>query len=208
MVFESSCSSVIPYEPRISILLQKIESASEVSKEELIDVPQTSSSSSLQSDAKHRQLHVEPCQKWSVRLMNQETDGSDSVRYDLPSLLPKLRFLLPLCNQRWRLVQELLHTTELSAPDYMPVILVDRRVPLIERHADLRSSVFQQVYQELRGEKLHFRLVTTFTSRESVCSNLVYLSVFPLCYTDTVRLIVTLKARKSWFEFIRISLQR
>lgn len=138
-------------------LAKKIECASEVSKEELIDVQQKSSSSSLQPDAKHHQLPVEPCQKWSVRLTNQKTDSSNSVRYDLPSLLPKLRFLLPLCNQRWRLVQELLHTTELSAPDYMPVILVDRRVPLNERHADLRSSVFQQVYQELRGEKLHFR---------------------------------------------------
>ena len=104
------------------------------------------------------QQQVELSEKWSVHCTaSQGNDSSNSMRYNLSSLLPKMRFLLPLCNQRWRLVQELLRNTELSAPDYMPVITVDRRVPLIERHADLRSSVFLQVYRELKGEKLHFR---------------------------------------------------
>lgn len=139
-----------------------MESSIEASKQpEAIDLPQPSSSA--QPDNKIPQQQAEPSEKWSVRpTSSQENDSSNSVRYDLSSLLPKMRFLLPLCNQRWRLVQELLHTTELSAPDYMPVITVDRRIPLIERHADSRSSVFVQVYHELRGEKLHFRSVNLF----------------------------------------------
>lgn len=95
--------------------------------------------------------------KWSIQPTGSKEIDSSPLRCGLTSLLPKIRFLLPLCSQRWRLVHELLHTTELSAPDYMPVIMVDRRVPLVERHADSRSSVFLQVHRELRGEKLHFR---------------------------------------------------
>ncbi|KAJ7374138.1 hypothetical protein OS493_009475 [Desmophyllum pertusum] len=138
-------------------LVKKVECSVEASKQEVIDLPQ-SSSSVVQPAYKIPQQPAELSQKWSVRPpSSQENDSSNSMRYNLSSLSPKLRFLLPLCNQRWRLVQELLHTTELSAPDYMPVITVDRRVPLIERHADSRNSVFLQVYYELRGEKLHFR---------------------------------------------------
>lgn len=137
-------------------LQQKVESATEVTKLETIDPPQSSSNT---QDNKTLLQPAELSHKWSIHpSTGQETDSS-SVRYSLSSLLPKIRFLLPLCNQRWRLVHELLHTTELSAPDYMPVITVDRRVPLRERHADSRTSVFLQVYHELRGEKLHFRSV-------------------------------------------------
>ncbi|KAL9980549.1 hypothetical protein ACROYT_G009151 [Oculina patagonica] len=137
-------------------LNKKLESSIEASKQEAIDLPQPSSSAQLDNNTPQKQ--ADPSEKWSVRpTSSQENDSNNSVRYDLSSLLPKMRFLLPLCNQRWRLVQELLHTTELSAPDYMPVITVDRRVPLIERHADSRNSVFVQVYHELKGEKLHFR---------------------------------------------------
>lgn len=143
------------------ITQQKLESSIEASKQEAIDLPQPSSSTQLDNNTPQKQ--ADPSEKWSVRpTSSQENDSSNSVRYDLSSLLPKMRFLLPLCNQRWRLVQELLHTTELSAPDYMPVITVDRRVPLIERHADSRNSVFVQVYHELKGEKLHFRSVSLF----------------------------------------------
>ena len=105
---------------------------------------------------------VTSSRKWSIQPASSQEIDSSPVRYGLTALLPKIRFLLPLCSQRWRLVHELLHTTELSAPDYMPVIMVDRRVPLVERHADSRSSVFLQVYRELRGEKLHFRLACIF----------------------------------------------
>ena len=135
-----------------------MESLTEVSKVEMIqDLPQ--SSCSTQDNKSIPQAVTMSSHKWSIQPAgNQEIDSSP-VHYGLTSLLPKIRFLLPLCSQRWRLVHELLHTTELSAPDYMPVIMVDRRVPLVERHADLRSSVFLQVYHELRGEKLHFRLV-------------------------------------------------
>lgn len=144
------------------VIQQKVECSVEASKQEVIDLPQ-SSSSVVQPAYKIPQQPAELSQKWSVRPpSSQENDSSNSMRYNLSSLSPKLRFLLPLCNQRWRLVQELLHTTELSAPDYMPVITVDRRVPLIERHADSRNSVFLQVYYELRGEKLHFRSVSMF----------------------------------------------
>lgn len=137
-----------------------MESSIEALKQETIELPQ--SSSSAQPDIKITDQSAGSSQKWSVSSpRRQQNDSSNSVRYNLSSLLPKMRFLLPLCNQRWRLVQELLHTTELSAPDYMPVITVDRRVPLIERHADSRSSVFLQVYHELRGEKLHFRSVSS-----------------------------------------------
>ena len=133
-----------------------MESSVEASKQEMIDPPRPSAS----ADNKTFQQQAAPSDKWTDRpASSHEDDSSNSVRYDLSSLLPKMRFLLPLCNQRWRLVQELLRTTELSAPDYMPVITVDRRVPLIERHADSRNSVFLQVYHELRGEKLHFRSV-------------------------------------------------
>ena len=135
-----------------------MDSSIEALKQETIELPQ--SSSSVQPDNKITDQSAGSSQKWSVTSPSrQENDSTSSVRYDLSSLLPKMRFLLPLCNQRWRLVQELLHTTELSAPDYMPVITVDRRVPLIERHADSRNSVFLQVYHELRREKLHFRSV-------------------------------------------------
>ncbi|XP_020623627.1 uncharacterized protein LOC110061133 [Orbicella faveolata] len=138
------------------LLAKKAESSLEASRQETIEVQQ--SSSSAQPATKITDQSAGSSRKWSVSSSSkQENDSSNSVRYDLSSLLPKMRFLLPLCNQRWRLVQELLQTTELSAPDYMPVITVDRRVPLIERHADSRNSVFLQVYHELRGEKLHFR---------------------------------------------------
>lgn len=140
---------------------QKLESSVDAAKHETIDLPQPSCSA--QPDNKTTQQQAELSKKWSFhRTTSQENDSSNSMRYNLSSLLPKMRFLLPLCNQRWRLVQELLRKTELSAPDYMPVITVDRRVPLIERHADLRSSVFLQVYRELKGEKLHFRSVSFF----------------------------------------------
>ena len=131
------------------------------------------SSSSVQPATKITDHSAGSSRKWSVSSSSkQENDSSNSVRYDLSSLLPKMRFLLPLCNQRWRLVQELLRTTELSAPDYMPVIAVDRRVPLIERHADSRNSVFLQVYRELRGEKLHFRSVSLVSCGFSDCCEL------------------------------------
>ena len=138
-----------------------MESSLEASRQEIIELQQ--SSSSAQPATKLTDQSAGPSRKWSVSSSSkQENDSSNSVRYDLSSLLPKMRFLLPLCNERWRLVQELLHTTELSAPDYMPVITVDRRVPLIERHTDSRNSVFLQVYHELREEKLHFRSVIWF----------------------------------------------
>lgn len=136
-----------------------MESSQEAPRKETIELLQPSSSA--QPATKITDQSAGSSRKWSVSSSSeQENDSSNSVRYDLSSLLPKLRFLLPLCNQRWRLVQELLHTTELSAPDYMPVITVDRRVPLIERHAESRNSVFLQIYHELRGEKLHFRSVS------------------------------------------------
>ena len=148
-----------------------MESSLEVSRRETIELQQ--SSSTAQPATKITDQSAGPSRKWSVSSSSKQGNGSsNSVRYDLSSLLPKMRFLLPLCNQRWRLVQELLHTTELSAPDYMPVITVDRRVPLIERHADSRNSVFLQVYRELRGEKLHFRSVSLVWCLFSDCREL------------------------------------
>ena len=148
-----------------------MESSLEVSRRETIELQQ--SSSTAQPATKITDQSAGPSRKWSVSSSSKQGNGSsNSVRYDLSSLLPKMRFLLPLCNQRWRLVQELLHTTELSAPDYMPVITVDRRVPLIERHADSRNSVFLQVYRELRGEKLHFRSVSLVWCLFSDCCEL------------------------------------
>lgn len=97
--------------------------------------------------------------KLNAHPMNNLECGGSPVQFSLASLLPRIRFLLPLCSQRWRLVHELLHTTELSAPDFMPVIAVDRRVPLMDRHGNTRSSVFLQIIWELKREKLHFRYV-------------------------------------------------
>ena len=133
-----------------------MESATEVLKRN------TGDSSITKCSSEERKSIPEPTllsHKLSTSPVNtQESDGSP-VRFSLASLLPKIRFLLPLCSQRWRLVHELLHATELSAPEYMPVITVDRRVPLIERHANTGSSVFLQVNHELKKEKLHFRYV-------------------------------------------------
>ena len=143
-----------------------MESATEVSKVEMIDLPQSSCST---QDNKSMPQAVTSSRKWSIQPVGSREIDSSPVRYGLTALLPKIRFLLPLCSQRWRLVHELLHTTELSAPDYMPVIMVDRRVPLVERHADSRSSVFLQVYRELRGEKLHFRLACIFFFCSFIC---------------------------------------
>lgn len=134
------------------LLTKKVEAATEVSKVETIELPQSSSAT---QDNSMPQSISSP-HKWSIHPASSQEIGNP-VRYCLTSLLPKIRFLLPLCSQRWRLVHELLHITELSAPDFMPVITVDRRVPLAERHADSRSSVFLQIYRELRGQKLHFR---------------------------------------------------
>lgn len=136
------------------LLSKKVESATEVLKRN------TGDSSITKCSSEERKSIPEPTllsHKLSTSPVNtQESDGSP-VRFSLASLLPKIRFLLPLCSQRWRLVHELLHATELSAPEYMPVITVDRRVPLIERHANTGSSVFLQVNHELKKEKLHFR---------------------------------------------------
>lgn len=97
--------------------------------------------------------------KLSSYPMNNLECGGNPVQFSVASLLPRIRFLLPLCSQRWRLVHELLHATELSAPDFMPVVTVDRRVPLIDRHGNTRNSVFSQIIRELKREKLHFRYV-------------------------------------------------
>lgn len=137
-----------------------MECLTEVTKQETAEPPQQSSSA---HERKAIPQQVEAAHKWTIHSASTPLIDNSSARFSLSSLLPKIRFLLPLCSQRWRLVHELLHTTELSAPDYMPVITVDRRVPLVERHAELRSSVFLQVHRELKGEKLHFRLVVTIT---------------------------------------------
>lgn len=136
------------------LLTKKVECLTEVTKQETAEPPQQSSSA---QERKAMPQQVEAAHKWTIHSAGTPLNDNSSARYSLSSLLPKIRFLLPLCSQRWRLVHELLHTTELSAPDYMPVITVDRRVPLVERHAELRSSVFLQVHRELKGEKLHFR---------------------------------------------------
>ena len=126
-----------------------MESTTEVSK-----LPQTGSAT---QDNTPTPQPAASSHKWSMCPTSSQEYDSSSVRYNLSSLLPQIRFLLPLCSQRWRFVHELLHSTELSAPDYMPVITVDRRLPLAERHSESRSSVFLQVYHELKREKLHFR---------------------------------------------------
>ena len=73
-------------------------------------------------------------------------------------LLPRLRFLLPLCPQRCRLTQKMLRMSELAEPDQMPVITVNRRTPLGERCADPRTkSVVLQIHRELKWDNLHYR---------------------------------------------------
>lgn len=83
--------------------------------------------------------------------------SKESSRYQISSLLPHLRFLLPLCRQRWRLVQEMLHASECSAPDHLPIVTVDRRIPLCERGGRTDCSVLLQVYKELKPEGLNYR---------------------------------------------------
>lgn len=79
-------------------------------------------------------------------------------RYQPETILPRCRFLLPLSKKRYAYIKEMLRTTERPSPRHMPVINVDRRTPLSERHAhDIDDTVFMQVYRGLKKKDLHYR---------------------------------------------------
>ena len=85
-------------------------------------------------------------------------------------MLQRCRFLLPLSKKRHNFVKEMLRHTERSAPSNgMPVISVDRRVPVAERHKHGESStVFMQIFSYLKNKDLHYRYdLTLFSMRRA-----------------------------------------
>lgn len=153
------------HKSQVTALLKKLKEEERFLTKKLESVTELSKVKSFDSFKRNRfagagksiqQLTALPGKLSSYPMNNLECGGIP-VQFSLASLLPRIRFLLPLCSQRWRLVHELLHATELCAPDFMPVVAVDRRVPLIDRHGNTRNSVFLQIIRELKREKLHFR---------------------------------------------------
>lgn len=88
---------------------------------------------------------------------NPKKHEESTQRYNASSILSSLRFLLPLSSRRIGIIGELLRATEQPLPDQVPVVYVDRRTSVAERLCSPETSVFYQIFDELKGENMNFR---------------------------------------------------
>ncbi|XP_065667346.1 uncharacterized protein LOC100214952 isoform X3 [Hydra vulgaris] len=84
------------------------------------------------------------------------TLNKNKFRYLPNKILPRCRFLLPLSKKRLTFVKEMLHSSERSAPQHIPVIFIDRSIPLSQRKTE-SDTVFKQLYYGVLQKQLNYR---------------------------------------------------